>query len=70
MKYVTPLFHARTPIIKFQNEYGAKCDLCFNRLLGVYNTQLQRDYAAIDERVAPLVVYVSFIFIFGTYLKS
>jgi DNA polymerase sigma len=46
------IVRARIPLVKFKTPDRLwDCDLCFDNLLAVHNTQLLRTYASIDERV-------------------
>jgi DNA polymerase sigma len=58
---VTPIPHARVPIVKFTDKRsGLPCDLCVNNTLALHNTEMLKDYAAIDPRFRQLVFLIKY----------
>ncbi|EEB07296.1 poly(A) polymerase Cid16 [Schizosaccharomyces japonicus yFS275] len=51
---------AHVPLIKFRTNSGFCCDMSFNGLLAVYNSELLCLYTQIDERVKYLLIMVKF----------
>ncbi|CAG8554315.1 hypothetical protein C2G38_2165592 [Gigaspora rosea] len=53
--------NAKVPIVKFWDpNLKLACDANINHTVGVYNTQLIRNYVKIDQRVQPLVMIIKY----------
>lgn len=62
---VVPIKRARVPICTFRDpEYGVRCDINVNNLLGMENTSLIVQYCNLDSRVRP------FLFALKTFVKT
>ncbi|CAB11210.1 Polynucleotide adenylyltransferase [Schizosaccharomyces pombe] len=57
---VMPIRGARIPIIKFTGQYNIHCDLSFDNLLPIHNSDLILNYSLIDERVKTLLMLVKY----------
>lgn len=56
---IEPIARARVPIIRFVHEpTGLRCDLSFMNGLSVVNSDLVRFFLKLDDRVAPIVLYI------------